>query len=376
MAPHSMAEPVLTDEQKKEVAGLAQQYLQERAERLVVGTVRAQQSMTSVRTSSALSERFAAEARGLDERREKSRQANGGKKAAAVDLQDVKWSGDSTNVQLDATESTKLFFVQHGPGAPDHEQFWLEHTFIFVRGQGGWTMSRATPHLQAGPAPSTQVASGRPPVASEPKTDQLPLWSDTDRSHPTTAAVSRKVLSGEVGAAGPPYDYYRMVNYARVWAYGRNPEYRDYPDNDCTNFISQVMRSGGWDFNGSGIFERDDPDKWFYGGGPGETFLTSYSWAGAHNWGVFAQIYSKRTSGLENVWLMDLADVLQVDWFHDDGANIIDHSMVVTWRDDSGGPYAQELYLTYHTANNRDKKLTDLLAENSNPAHTWYAHRT
>lgn len=35
------------------------------------------------------------------------------------------------------------------------------------------------------------------------------------------------------------------VNYADRWAHDRHPGYRYYYDNDCTNFISQVLRAGG-----------------------------------------------------------------------------------------------------------------------------------
>ena len=44
------------------------------------------------------------------------------------------------------------------------------------------------------------------------------------------------------------YEYNReaAVSYARRWALGRNPAYMDYElwGGDCTNFISQCLRSG------------------------------------------------------------------------------------------------------------------------------------
>ena len=44
------------------------------------------------------------------------------------------------------------------------------------------------------------------------------------------------------------YEYNReaAVSYARRWALGRNPAYMDYElwDGDCTNIISQSLRSG------------------------------------------------------------------------------------------------------------------------------------
>ncbi|MFE4194736.1 amidase domain-containing protein [Paenarthrobacter sp. NPDC056912] len=44
-------------------------------------------------------------------------------------------------------------------------------------------------------------------------------------------------------AAG--YDYGAMTSYARSWAYGRNPIFRQF-GNDCQNFVSQSLHAGGW----------------------------------------------------------------------------------------------------------------------------------
>ena len=42
------------------------------------------------------------------------------------------------------------------------------------------------------------------------------------------------------------YNREAAVSYARRWALGRNPAYMDYElwGGDCTNFISQCLRSG------------------------------------------------------------------------------------------------------------------------------------
>lgn len=56
------------------------------------------------------------------------------------------------------------------------------------------------------------------------------------------------------------YNREAAVNYARRWALGRNPAYMDYElwGGDCTNFISQCLRSGGipLDFNGSHVLNQ------------------------------------------------------------------------------------------------------------------------
>jgi hypothetical protein len=366
---------------KRAIAGLARTYLQERAERLVVGTARAANSMTSIRVAGSLQERFATEARELDAKRELYRRVSGGKKAAEVDISQLTWSNMTpSSAQLDAVETGKLYFVRSAPDGPKFETYWLNHTFSFTRTTDGWTLVDTTADVAPGPPPATQPANT---VDKNEKEDVeatgkfKPMASDTDRSMPSKAAIPETKFGSAPRVAGPPYNYGAMVAYASRHVENYNPNYRAY-GNDCTNFISQIMQSGGWDYVGSGILERTDPDKWFYGGGPGETFLTSYSWAGAHNWGVFAQIYSKRTTGLPNVWLMDLADVLQVDWDHPAGdpGSIIDHTMLVTGRwGYEGDPYAQELYMTYHTNNRYNRPLSEIIAE-THPEDIWYAHRT
>ena len=50
------------------------------------------------------------------------------------------------------------------------------------------------------------------------------------------------------------------VNYARKWAFSRNPAYYDFEDigGDCTNFVSQCLYAGGAVMN----FTRDT--GWYY----------------------------------------------------------------------------------------------------------------
>jgi hypothetical protein len=48
---------------------------------------------------------------------------------------------------------------------------------------------------------------------------------------------------------GNIYNNGAAVAYADIWAHGRNSNYPDYGTsdncNDCTNFVSQVLESGG-----------------------------------------------------------------------------------------------------------------------------------
>lgn len=56
------------------------------------------------------------------------------------------------------------------------------------------------------------------------------------------------------------YNRDAAVEYARAWAYKRNPRYMDFAKmgGDCTNFISQCLVAGGMQMNYS------NPMGWYY----------------------------------------------------------------------------------------------------------------
>jgi hypothetical protein len=124
-----------------------------------------------------------------------------------------------------------------------------------------------------------------------------------------------------------------VVNYANAYWSNYNTSYRSFT-NDCTNFVSQAMRAGGWaDNNGPYI----DDHYWWY-----SALNQTFSWAGAENWYKYARVYSGRVTALTNVYSLRPGDVLQVKY---SGYTVIDHSMIVTQY--TGG----EVYLTYHSNN-------------------------
>lgn len=59
------------------------------------------------------------------------------------------------------------------------------------------------------------------------------------------------------------YDREAAVAYARKWALGRNPAYKDYEDwgGDCTNYISQCIHAGKIPFDHSG---KDVLTRWYW----------------------------------------------------------------------------------------------------------------
>ena len=57
-----------------------------------------------------------------------------------------------------------------------------------------------------------------------------------------------------------PYNRENAINYAREWAFRRNPSYYDFNDlgGDCTNFVSQCL------YAGSGIMNYTPNTGWYY----------------------------------------------------------------------------------------------------------------
>ncbi len=203
------------------------------------------------------------------------------------------------------------------------------------------------------PAPTTSVP-GTP--APGPTFTVQPCKNCPTIGHPVRAPEALKAPNARAIPRGMCYTCMRDYAYAHWKNY--HPGYRSWANSnrggDCTNFLSQIMRRGGW---------RDDlgwyrsNSNWWY-----TSSHQTYTWAGAENWSKFAP---KRTNRLDNVWKLGFADVLQMD-FNRDGT--MDHSMVVT------KVTSRDVYLTYHSTNTKDRSLKSILR--SYPRAWYYAYRT
>ncbi|MFE7773305.1 amidase domain-containing protein [Streptomyces sp. NPDC057445] len=307
---------------------------------------------------------------------------NGGYTRAEVTLTQDTLQVDGETATLTVREDGRLHFPHVVPGDPEFEEYSIPHTFTFAFTGGEWLLSQDTPHVdQNAPVPTTHVRTYPSPRTAREATDGLEAGPEADAPMPALPSPGEEGAGDESEAQdpkGPPasvesippdtstpepraYSYNKMVDYANRYWKNRNTAYRTY-DSDCTNFISQAMRAGGWKIVDGNYFTRKDRKRWFYGP---LASTTSYTWAGAEPWYWFASKHSKRTKLLNNVWKLEPSDVLQADWNRD---NTIDHSMIVT---KSGNG---ERYLTYRSSNTHNRKLSSLLA--SHRSAWWYVHRT
>ncbi|MBU2706153.1 amidase domain-containing protein [Zooshikella marina] len=168
------------------------------------------------------------------------------------------------------------------------------------------------------------------------------------------------------------YDRSAAINYAYAWWDKRNPNYPDFGENDCTNFISQAMVAGGFSLVGSGDGCRDEatrtefyanantPPWWCQGSNRHWEWSTSWSvvdtfrayFADENN---FATVLGWTTDRKLTKSLLSPGDIIQLQKKQGSGW-IIYHNMLVTKED------SKDLYLTYHAFNRKDKPLSEIEA--------------
>jgi hypothetical protein len=261
-------------------------------------------------------------------------------------------------ISLHVEERTDLVWVS----APGEDavvtEFVTPRRFDFVADATGWALV-ANEIEGGGPAPVNEGVG-------------LSEGAMRDELAPARAAVERFTLTqgspspdapdpgGGSGKTGP-YNYTAMVNYANTYWDNYNSAYRNFAGEeeggDCTNFISQAMKAGGWE-ELSGFY-RDD-NYWWY------NFLNqTWTWINVQYWYTFAKVRSGRTTLRSDPYNMVPSDVLQVDWGNDGTKN---HTMIVTARN-NGVPL-----LTYHSNDTHNRSLSNLMT--ANPGARWLPHKT
>jgi hypothetical protein len=126
-----------------------------------------------------------------------------------------------------------------------------------------------------------------------------------------------------------------------VWGY--NPAYIRF-SNDCTNFISQALKAGGWPH--TGFFKYSD-GAWYY-----DTPEPSWTWGGAQNLYDFIKGSGRAISHAASIYDLWAGDVVH---FKFPGDANIHHTMIVS-KVVNGHPY-----VNYHSGPAEDKLLMDFV---------------
>ncbi len=132
------------------------------------------------------------------------------------------------------------------------------------------------------------------------------------------------------------YNRQKAVQYAESWWNAYNPNYPKFND-DCTNYISQCLRAGGFPMEG---FGQRNKGWWF------RSANWSYSWAVAHALQLFLTA-SSRTKQVPKADLLQYGDIICYD-FEGDGR--FNHNTIVTGKDAYGQPLVNA-----HSTNSRQR---------------------
>ncbi|WP_442812924.1 amidase domain-containing protein [Streptomyces sp. NBC_01343] len=272
------------------------------------------------------------------------------------------YSGATTHVAVDratvtggkatveVSEDTTLTYKKLRGDEPATTDFRTRYELTLTSKRGGaWELT------------SIKSQENGPVAINEPVAAKANVAKDDGKQYPdgTPASTKYPAPAKPKAKTGGAYDYAAMAKYAEKYWSSYNPAYRKFSGagGDCTNFISQALKAGGWKtVPGS----TTDYRNWSYDG-PRQTD----SWVGANEWAWFT-LSNKRAANLANVYQTDVGDIVQVD-FNRDGSK--DHSMMVTYRSKAGMPY-----LTYHSTNTYRKSLASIIA--SYPDAIYYAYRT
>lgn len=150
-----------------------------------------------------------------------------------------------------------------------------------------------------------------------------------------------------------------IIDYAKKWATARNPDFKSL-DDDCSNFVSQALYSGGWN-QAFGL--QNDENAWF-----GNLFLVSDTWGKAQPLFDYGFHTTGRLKYKEPTARPQEGDLTFWIWNDEDGLNyVFDHSSIVTAVDPEGQPY-----YSYHSYDTYNKSLTAIMAQNAGSIYsTW-----
>jgi len=152
------------------------------------------------------------------------------------------------------------------------------------------------------------------------------------------------------------YDGAKAAAYADKWWNSYNPAFPSFPENDCTNYISQSINAGGMPINytgnaNSGWWVRKD--AW------------SYSWTVANSlrW-YLSSLQGKGSMLVNSAKELEIGDVISYD-FNGDGR--WDHNSIVTAKTADGSPLVNA-----HTANSFQRLWNYETSPAYDPAKTRY----
>lgn len=338
----------------------------------------------------------------------------------------IKLRVDKTQVNgstatLEATEGASLPMSIDGKATEHNYSYSQKHLFTFVLENNQWILSsdkRLDNNEEAATEPPERLNPDAPPptpvppnaVPTVPGADpdlkkaslfkpelvasaslnNLGILRDADNNRTAPHIDRTPGIKPLLLAALSNVNKQEIVNYAHVYAGENlydphcgcvrkyNPKYRRFDGQgiggDCTNFVSQALRWGGWaDYLPQGWAFKADPSVWAYG----DVNQT-------HTWSVASYFYDfvnnhVSSNGYHRAYFastfgtLEPGDIILIKFA---GFSTITHSLIVTHKNPtstSGLAGNYELRVTYHSTDTLDRSFTDFY--NSSPGATYYAWR-
>ena len=155
-----------------------------------------------------------------------------------------------------------------------------------------------------------------------------------------TETASASAVNGSCSVKDSPcgqVDLQRMAKYAVYWGNpehedARNPRYHDYGPENCTNFVSQILRAGRVKFMRA--FEHGDGSWWYLNFGSGGVFGEgpSAGWDATMSWSLSDELPRHlwrfglvHIDPVQQPWGWTTGDILAYDWFDVEGKGKVDH---------------------------------------------------
>jgi streptogramin lyase len=164
-------------------------------------------------------------------------------------------------------------------------------------------------------------------------------------------AASASSVNGSCSVAESPcgaLDLNKAAQYAVYWGNeghhsARNPYYHDYGSNNCTNFISQILRAGGAKFMRA--FEHGDGSWWYRNLSNGMFAPPDSGWDDTESWRLADELPRHlwrfglaHIDPIQQPWGWTKGNIIALDWFGTNGKGDINHLVfVVGQRHDPGG---------------------------------------
>jgi hypothetical protein len=342
------------------ITSVAKAYLSHRAARVTSAYVPRKTDPLLITSAQSTTEVFAQRTRSetpaIDAERAEFQGTGSEYSHARVNLADAHVIVTGDTAQLRISETTELFLAAR-LADPDNEEipeatvYRLDHTMGFQRLDGRWKIASDVLDLPAwAPDPITYagaVKSG--PAEPDAPSEENPLADPAESSTPETPPIPRAgepMTTAAGGAAG--FNRIAAIGYAVKWAYGRNPQYNKY-GTDCTNFLSQIMRAGGWPNYGVG----EHPHHWWR-----IPPKDSRTWSIADEFYWFTKT-SKRMRPYSGEPVKP-GDAVFADWANGRADRRIDHAMFVTKV--ANARDWNKIYVTYHTEDRLNISMARVVA--------------